>query len=327
MKQFDKNKVKKILLIRNDKIGDIITSSGLPRELRKIFPKAKITFIASNVNRALIKKNKNINEIIALDYSPRKLGEFLEYFRIMRKLRREKYDLGIDLRGGLFNILFFLYFAGVRYRIGFYNQYIGKFFLHDPWDRYKYKPTNNSVILRRDLINKSLGLNIKNYWPEIVTDEEDQKMLGNLMKEKKLRRFICIVPDASLELKQWPLGNFDLLIKYLKKRYPRKQIVLVGTSRDKISWLAKKNPQVITILDVNLRVLYLLFKKSDLVIAHDGGPMHLAWVGRSKLLALITKHFSLPWVKPLGKNSRFIYADLSKLSVEKVENEVKRILG
>ena len=54
---------KKILVIRNDHIGDLILSSCVFRELRIAFPKERICVVASNSNNAIIEKNEQIDEI------------------------------------------------------------------------------------------------------------------------------------------------------------------------------------------------------------------------------------------------------------------------
>ena len=165
----------------------------------------------------------------------------------------------------------------------------------------------------------------KNNWPYIATDKDDKKAMRKIIEEKKLKNFICIVPDARAD-KQWPIENFDRLIKEIKQRHPKEQIVLVGSNEEEIGRLADKNPGVVQLLNENLRVVYLLFQKSELVIAHDGGPVHLAWAGRAKTLDLIEKRLPLEWIKPLGKNSYYIYDDLKNLSVENVLKEVEKIL-
>ena len=64
MLKYDKNKIKKILVLKNDKIGDMIVSSGFLREIRKAYPKAEITLIASEANKNLIEKSGYYDKIL-----------------------------------------------------------------------------------------------------------------------------------------------------------------------------------------------------------------------------------------------------------------------
>ena len=318
--------MKKILIIKNDKIGDMVLSAGIFRELRNNFPKAKITVIASQSNKSIIEKNRNIDKILVLGYPPKSYEELLNYFKLSKELKKEKFDLGIDLRGSIINIFFLLNLARVKYKIGFYNRYFSKFFLDYA---YKKDRENKHVTFQRiDLINNALNLNSKNYWPEIATDKADKKKAGELIEKNKLKKFICIVPDASLEVKQWPLERFDEIIKYLRAHYNKYKIVLIGADKEKVEWLYKRNPTIIAPDELlNLRVSYLLFKRSDLVIAHDGGPMHMAWTSKANLIALMPKHLNLNYYGPLGRNVKILSEEIKDIGTEKVKLCIDELLN
>lgn len=317
--------IKKILIIKNDKIGDLVLSTGIFRELKKEFPNSRITVIASSSNNELISKNPHINKIIIQDYPPKGFSDLIAYYKISKKLRNEKFDLGIDLRGSIFNIFFFLNLAKVKYKIGFYNRSFSRLFLDFA---YKKNRINSHVTFQRiDLINKALNLKTKNDWPDIHISSQDKEKTSNFIKKYKLKKFISILPDASLEKKQWPIQNWDTLIKYLQRKYPMYQILLLGMDSSKLQKLKNDNPHVILPdSSLPLRALYLLFTRSTLTICHDGGPMHLAWAGKSNLLALMDEKLPVEYVKPLGKNSHFIKADIKLLKLEEVTKKIDLIL-
>ncbi len=316
--------IKKILVIKNDKIGDMVLSTNIFRELRKNFPKSNITVIASKSNKPLIEENKNINKIMILDYPPNNYGSFLNYIKTSRVLKKENFDVGIDLRGSIFNIAM-LHLANVKYKIGFYNRFFSKFFLDYA---YKKDRLNKHVTFQRiDLINKALNLKSRDYWPEISTDKKDREFIDSFIKMNKLKRFICIVPDASLESKQLPLDRFNDVIRYINKNYKNYKIILLGLDKRKIAWLKRRNNFIISPSRLlNLRAIYLLFKKSELVIAHDGGPMHLAWAARTRLVALIPAHLSLNYTRPLGKNVRVISDIVQNIKTERVIKEIDNLI-
>ena len=317
--------IKKILIIRNDKIGDLVTSTPVFRELRKNFPIAKIIFISSKSAKQIVEKNKNIDEILIADYPPTNYKNFISYVNLIKILKKEDIDVGIDLRGSIFNILF-LYLLKVKYKVGYYNRYFSKFFLDYAYK--KDRKNTHATFQRVDLINKALGLNSRNYKLEIATDKEDEKKAAELIKSFKLKKFICIVPDASLKYKQWPLERFDKMIKYIIENYPGYQIILVGADKEKMNWLKKRNQKIIVPEELlDLRVSYLLFKKSSLVIAHDGGPMHLAEAANSKLIAFIPRHLAPAYYWPQGKNCKILSKDVKNISVKEVEKTIEQFLS
>lgn len=325
MINYEKKNIKKILVIKNDKIGDMALSANIFRELRKNFPKAKISVVVSKSNKALVEKNKNIDELLVLDY-PSSLFDkkLIDYVRFSKNLRKERFDLGIDLRGSIFNILLLMWLGKVKHKIGFYNRFFSKFFLDYAYKKDRYD--KHVSFQRIDLINKALGLDSKDYWPEIVTDSNDVKELSGFVKKNKLKNYVSLVPVASFGKKQLSFSKWDKIIKHIQKKY-NKKVVLVGGpgDKDKIDFLVKKNPKCVSVTDKNLRVVYLLLKKSDLVVAPDGGPMHLAWIGKVKLLALIPGFLHVNYIKPLGKNSRMLVSDkrhIDSISIESILKEI-----
>jgi ADP-heptose:LPS heptosyltransferase len=323
MKYIDKNNIKKIILLRNDKIGDMVISCNVIRELRKSFPNSHITMVASRDNLEIIEKNRKLNTIKVLDYPPNNPKRILNYIREMWDIRKEKYDLGIDLRGSAINVFTLFYLTGVKYKVGFYNRLASKLFLN-----YSYKKDRenlHSVKHRIDLINKALDINAKNYWPDIETSQEDSISSGNIRKENGLKKYIVIVPDASLDKKQWSLDNYDEAIKFITKTYKEQKIIIAGVDNLKLNWLAERNPHIIKLNKPNLRVLYLLFKDSSLVIAPDGGPMHLAWASNAKLIALMAGYLGIKYIGPLGKDSKILVSDIDNINSIKVD-EVKKAI-
>ena len=325
---------KKILVIRNDRIGDMANSTNVFSALKENFPNAKITAIASKANRALIEKNKKIDKIITLDFAPRTFKDIINFLKTSLKIRKEKFDIGIDLRGSYANILFLMYFGGVKYRIGFRNDT-----LYLPWKRYKFplyekylskillnysmpkeRWVEHCTVRRMKLLSEGLGIKYKEYWPEIATDKEDEKELNKFMKENKLKQFISFVPDAMQDRKQWPMKKWDKYITHIEKRHQKYKILLFGGGGDrkKLDNLHKKHPNTIVCFNLNLRLVYLLFKKSKLVTLQDGGTLNIAWPSRTNVIALIPTEMPACYIKPLGKNSVTIHENIKRIPVEKI---------
>ena len=74
----------------------------------------------------------------------------------------------------------------------------------------------------------------------------------------------------------------------------------------------------------------MLFKKADLVITQDGGPMHIAWASGSKLIELHNLFlYGMNKVVPLN-NSKVLYTktkEMGTIKLKDVEREVERILN
>ncbi len=313
---------KKVLVIRNDHIGDMVISTLIFRELKKAFPKTEITAIVSPANKAIVEENKNIENIIVLKTAPRKIKDFYRYFKASLILRKEKFDVGIDLRGGYFNALL-MWASGVKYKIGFYEHESAKKYLNFAYKRDKDLHEANSIL---ELINGGLRLKSKDYMPDVQTSSQDKINVDAFLKQNKIKKYICLVPEATFIEKQWPTQYMDDLINKLNKNYPNYKILLFSKEMHSIQELLDKNPKCVPVIGKNLREVYLLLKNSSVNVAPDGGPLQLASASNSNVIALMQKDLPIKHVRPLGKKCILIVDEMKNMTVKKVYDKITKIL-
>jgi heptosyltransferase-1 len=87
---------RKILLIRLRRIGDVIMTTPAVAALKRALPQASLTYVVEEPCRQLVEGNPDIDEIIPV---PPRQGVF-SFLSLMRRVRREKFDLAIDFHGG-----------------------------------------------------------------------------------------------------------------------------------------------------------------------------------------------------------------------------------
>ena len=319
----------RILIIRNDHIGDMVYSTPIFRELKKSIPDCHITVLASPENKPIIEKNHYIDEIIELPIPKKSIKNVWQYLKMSWKIRRKKFDIGIDLRGSVQNSFFLLWLAGIKKKISHieWHPFI-KMFLDVPlqFDKSRYVFDDNAEMLQ------ALGAEQKDKWPEIIFTPEDEDKVKDLMKTLKLKqnKFICILPCAGLPEKQWSLDKFVGILKGIRHKYKKKyKIVLMGLDKDFETLMKLSDSETVILRNMNVRHLPLLFKKSKLVLAHDGGPMHSAWLTGSKVIALYPAEFAdkfLPLINCLTfqSTSRF---NMDSITQEEVWKGIREVLG
>ncbi|HEY5345071.1 MAG TPA: glycosyltransferase family 9 protein, partial [Verrucomicrobiae bacterium] len=93
----------RILVIRLTAIGDVVLTLPAVSGLRQNFPAAKITFLTTKENAALLQCFRDVDETITLDRAafrsrnPWRIAK--EFFRLLRQLRAGKFSLAVDLQG------------------------------------------------------------------------------------------------------------------------------------------------------------------------------------------------------------------------------------
>lgn len=317
------NLANKILIIRNDHIGDLVYATPIFRELKRAMPDCEITVIASPLNRAIIDKNPYIDKIIELEIPAYSFKSIWKYFKMSFKLRKEKFDYGLDLRGSTMNSLFLLKLAGIKNKISHIEWHPSMKHLLDKslcFDKKRHIFEDNAEFLNE------FGIKPEDEWPEIITDEEDRKKVDEFIKKNYLKKFICICPVAGLPEKQWELDRFKSLIEHIWVKHPEYEVVLFGREKDKEKIM--KLPFNVAVYDANVRLLPLIFKKSALVIAHDGGPMHSAWLTESNVLALYPKSVADKFF-PLYNCTTFTSTstlNMDSITLDEVKKAVDKIL-
>ena len=88
----------KILIIRFSSLGDIVLTTSMVAWLKSKYPQAEIHYITSKEFGALVENHPYIDKTFLFDRKKEGAG-FFGLWRYSRKLRREKYDLVIDLHG------------------------------------------------------------------------------------------------------------------------------------------------------------------------------------------------------------------------------------
>jgi ADP-heptose:LPS heptosyltransferase len=161
----------KILIFRNDRLGDLIVTTPLLKLIKKI-DNVKITLVASNTNLKLAQNYINlIDECIILE----KNFNFLDKIKIYQKLKKHKYDHVIILRQNTLNMFFAIIFYRSVFGIlsidnkantNIFNRsfyyYLSLFAKHKEIIDWRTK-TNDITHVSKHYINLALKSNIFNF--------------------------------------------------------------------------------------------------------------------------------------------------------------------
>lgn len=89
---FPVSSIKKVLVFRYDRIGDMVVTTPLFRELKKCYPDIEISVLASKANQDIIKHSPYISAIFT-NFK----NNFIQDLPTLVKLRRMKFDISIEL--------------------------------------------------------------------------------------------------------------------------------------------------------------------------------------------------------------------------------------
>ncbi|MDP3791502.1 MAG: glycosyltransferase family 9 protein [Candidatus Omnitrophota bacterium] len=294
---------KKILVVRLDHIGDFICTTPLFKNLKNKFPDAKITVLINSVSKELAYRNPYIDKVIT--FSPFYLARndrssmLKGLSRVIKDIKALSFDIGIDSRGDLLSILL-MWLGGVRYRVG-YPITGGGFLLHAEgrYDR-------DSHIIDRNLsLLEKINIQVESRLPEVYFNDKDISVVNEIKKEfgPGSKKSVVLHPFAGAKAKEWPIGNFQKIINWLKEN--GYNVFLVGSKED-----AGIFNDVIDLRGgINLPQLAYLIKDAGFFIGLDSGPANIA-AALNVSSVIICSGTNIPqlWIQN-SPNVKFVYKD------------------
>ncbi len=287
----DKREIERILIIRLSAIGDVIRvlpSLGL---LRKRFHKAKISWVVEEAASNILGGMREIDEIIVFPKNriSRKLKNPLTFFcavsrflKFSKELRRRSFDVALDYHG-LFKSGVISFFSGAPVRLGFAKGFSKE--LNHLFNNRKIKlPVPKlSRITRNLLLTKELTGVDDVGDVHIGTTAEDRRV-ADIIEAEYLsgeRPRIIVHPGTSprTPYKRWGADRYAALSDILVSRLKAEVIITFGPGEEDTAGEVKDAMKHgATILDrpMRLRELAELYRRSDVYVGGDTGPMHIA---------------------------------------------------
>ena len=269
--------VREILVIRTAYIGDVVMTIPILRPLKERYPLAKISFLTSTKAGEVLENNPYVDDIITFDpfwFYPSQINEYLKF---IRRLKGKTFDLVIEARGDIRELLFLVFPLNARFKVSYDVGGGGYFLTHSV----PYKALRHKVEYHLD-IARYLGCEINGVeWEIYLTDDENKKAADLLLSggadiDKPL---IAIHPGARKELKCWPAERFARVADSLIEKYGV-SLVITGTSEEiPLAENVKKmmiNDCVCLAGKTTLREMAAVIKRCNLFICNDSSPMHIA---------------------------------------------------
>ena len=309
----------RILIIRADRIGDMILSLPVYRELKVLFPNAHLTCMASTLSSQLIEGNPYVDSIMVYDppwFDNMKGKNFLHnYLHILRSIRKQKFDTAIDLRGNIFNFFFLMVLPGIRRRVSF-DAAFGTFLLTDVVPYKKGRHETDSFL---DILKSLGGRKIPDTYAEIFFSEEEEAYAKTFFQANNLTEkdtVIVLHPGAGNGriYKLWPEKYFYELGKKLVEQYGAK-IIITG-SNDEIDLAQRIKNQigghaVLAAGEITrLKNLAAVLKTCCLCIGTSTGITHLAAAAGLPVIVLCGPEDPQRWC-PLGVNHILINKEVA----------------
>ena len=227
---YDPLQVRKVILLRNDnKLGDAVAGSSLLRGLKELFPQATLDVVACRGTAPIFRANPFVKHIWYATEG------FFSLLSMGLKLRREKYDLFVDVdERPLLSGLVFLKCVAPRWAVGLNRE---KFPLYNL--TVSLNPDRVHITQRYEALLKRLGFTGTFNTSYCVQLPPQVLQEGKAWVEKTFQGqdFWVFNPQGST----WSKSFTPQQILPLCAHFSSKNIVLVGPSKKLTKWLGN-NP-------------------------------------------------------------------------------------
>ena len=292
--------IKRILLLRHDRVGDMVLSTPVFRALKTTYPESGITVLASENNHEILQNNPNVDEILMY----RGIRNFI------REVRTKKFDMAIDLfLTHDMKQAFMTFLSGAPYRLGFQDSGREIFFtIRSPAGR----PRKRMVEHLSDLA-QAAGAEMADREPEIFLSEKENDWAQSELSRMGLdgAMIIAVHPGAFYPSQRWPAQRFGESARRIIESYGA-AVFIFGSKQEQhllkiIHRTAGDRSHVFC--GLSLRQFMALLNRCSLLVCNNSGPLHIA-----SALQIPTVSMTGPTVVPLwlpqGKHHIAVHKEL-----------------
>lgn len=313
------SKIKNVLVIRLDGIGDMVMTSPFLRELKRNLPDSHINLLVSQNVYNLVELCPYVNEVGVYDghlikgrlKNARRCWNAFKFGR--QHLRKQRFDMAVLPRWDVdyYHGAVLAYFSKACWRVGYsknstpkkesFNPHIDRLFTHAiNNDAVKHEVEHNLDIIR------FLGGVVQDEHLELWLGPDDEAFAEKLLNSHGVKRsdlLIALGPAARAGRRRWPLENFVQLGCWLQRQYQARLVIVGGEGEENVGreLEQKVSSYVVNVVGITtLRQTCAVLKRCDLFIGNDTGSMHLA-AAANRPIVEISCHPKFGW--PVHANS------------------------
>jgi len=288
----------KILIVRPDRIGDLVLALPVASLLKKDYPKLSIHFLASSYNASILKYAEYVDDYILMTDSK---GNPLNIGKLTGLIEIQSYDMALFIKPGWRSALA-VYLAGVPLRLGTSRRFYSFLF-----NRRVSLSRRNSNAHEVDLNIKMLNVFGLSYPAGTINPELDKELAQwpSIAGLNAGTDYIIVHPGSKGSAPNWPESFYQELINELAKDY---KVVITGQGNE-LSGLPDSTINLINKTD--FAGLIGLISKAQLLISGGTGPLHVAAALGTPVLGLFPNRPATGPQRwgPRGKYASFLAPD------------------
>ena len=270
------NEPKNILIVRTDRIGDLVLTLPLAGLIKKQYPNSKVTFLVREYTKNIVNNHPFVDEVIVL----KEVDGITPLFYNINIIKQKKFDNCIVVYPR-FKISLIIFLSRVKNRIGTGYRWYSFFFNQKVYEHRKnaerHELEYNINLLGKLGIRNSVTESNVNYHLKVA--EISLQIVNKTLLDKKLnlqKPIVIIHPGSGGSSVDLPTVKFAELVSRLD--HDNYQIILTGSKNEiELCNNIKSSDKVKNLAGIfNLDELTAVISKSVMFISNSTGPIHIA---------------------------------------------------
>ena len=264
-------------------IGDVVLTTPIIRAVREKFPDAYIAYLGEKEAVSLLEHNSSLDEVIPYDFSK---PAIFEQLRVIRELRRRKFDVVVDLFSNPRTTLL-AYASGAPVRIGKEVKGRGKLYTY----RIEDDGMPKTAIEFHYQYVRPLGVEPTQWRTEIFLTDDEKREASNYLKWQDVditKPIVGLYPGATWPAKMWQWERFADLANLIQAKLGAQVVITQGPKDNKlVENISKRVSENILVLPIlKLRQLAAILSQFSVYVSNDAGPMHIAVAVGTKTIGI-----------------------------------------
>jgi ADP-heptose:LPS heptosyltransferase len=260
----------RILVTRIDRIGDVVLSTPIPREVKKAYPDSLVSVLVRKYTSDIYLNNPYVDEIILYDGEDNKDPK--PFWQIVKEIRKYTFTHAFMLLPNE-RLNWMLFFSGIPNRIGVGHKLYQFLSFSKFVNRKKYIPLRHEADYCLDMVRK-IGIEPKSFDPDIFLSKEE------IIKQDELKKKLA--PNGELIIginttsgKSSPNLNVEEYKKLIFLLSKENNIRVVVTDNNPPEEIKNIRDVVYLNIDLSLRESIINFSALDVLVSASTGPMHI----------------------------------------------------
>jgi heptosyltransferase-3 len=260
-----------ILIVRTDRVGDVMLTTPISAALKKKFPDSRISWLVRSYTAPLLANNPDIDQVLVDD------GQVSSSY-LTETLQGEKFDVAITALPR-WRSVWSLFRAGIPRRIGPASKLYAALLTDRLW-QHRSRGERHEADYNLELLSP-LGVPFERFPTRFVLTSKEKEHARDVLAGHRIsfeKPLVILHPGSGGSSERWPLSHFMALGDRLQNG-GCDVVVTAGPGENVQSIMIDQMhriPVFIPAGSVALRPLGAILAQANLVVSNSTGPLHMA---------------------------------------------------